>query len=111
MRLQLSRPVIELREHQIGALGQAAFGIEFAVSLMIQAAERCSQPAQGEDQTELCSAALDEQAKTHPPRKCQALLAFLLHCREWIPGGEANRDGQQLAFGCQILDREDELVI
>ena len=63
MRLQLSRPVIELGEHQIGAVGQAAFSIEFAVSLMIQAPERRSQPAQGEDQTELCSAALDDEAK------------------------------------------------
>jgi len=59
----------------------------------------------------LCSAALDGQAETHPPSKCQAVLAFLLHFREWIPGGEANRDGQQLALGCQILDREDELAI
>ena len=78
---------------------------------MIQAPERCSQPAQGEDQTELCCAALDDQAETHPPSKCQAVLAFLLHFRERIPGGEANRDDQQFAFGCQILDREDELVI
>src|SRR3954463_5117620 len=111
MRLQLSRPVIELRQYQIGAVGQAAFGIELAISLMIQAAERFSQPAQGADQTKLCSAALDERTETHPPRKCQALLAFLLHFREWIPGSEANRDGQQLALGCQILDREDKPVI
>ena len=111
MRLQLSRPVIELGEHQIGAVGQAAFGIGFAVSLMIQAPERRSQPAQGEDQTELCSAALDAQAETHPPSKCQAVLAFLLHFREGITGGEGNRDSQQLALGCQILDREDELLI
>src|SRR5580700_11198027 len=47
----------------------------------------------------------------HPPGTSQAVLAFLLHFREWIPGGEANRDGQQLALGCQILDRGDELVI
>src|SRR3954447_5544397 len=69
VRLQLSRPVIELSEHQIGAVGQAAFGIDFAVSLMIQAPESRSQPAQGEYQTELCSAALDAKAETHPPSK------------------------------------------
>ena len=111
VRLQLSRPVIELGEHQIGAVGQATFGAEFAVSIMIQAPELRSQPAQGEDQTELCSTALDDHAEMHPPGRCQAVLAFLLHFREWIPGGEANRDGQQLALGCQILDRKDELVI
>src|SRR5262245_25897471 len=78
---------------------------------MIQAPECRGQPAQGEDQTELCSEALDELAETHTPSKCQAVLAFPLHFREWIPGGEADRDGQELALCCQILDREDELVI
>src|SRR3954454_22532518 len=111
MRLQLSRPVIELREHEIRAVGQTALGIVFAISLMIQAAERFSQPAQGEDQTKLCSAALDERTKAHPPRKCQALLAFLLHFLEWIPGSETYRVGQQFALGCQIFDREDKPVI
>src|ERR1700676_5002467 len=59
---------------------------------MIQAPERRGQPTQGEDQTELCSAELDDQAETHPPGECQAVLAFLLHFREWVPGREANRD-------------------
>src|SRR5690348_17916208 len=50
-------------------------------------------------------------AETHPLSKCQAVLAFLLYSRERIPGGKANSDGQQLAIGYQIFDREDELAI
>ena len=62
------------------------------VFLMIQAAERRSQPTQGEDQAELRSAELDDQAETHPLGKREAVLAFRLHFREWVPCRETNRD-------------------
>ena len=92
MRLQLARPVVELGEHQIGAVRQATFGVKLAVVLMIQAPERRGQPTQSENYAELCSAELDDKAETHSPGEREAVLAFRLHFGEWVPGREANRD-------------------
>ncbi len=92
MRLQLARPVVELGEHQIGAVRQTTFGVKLAVVLMIQAPERRGQPTQREDQAELRSAELDDKAETYPPGKCETVLAFRLHFGEWVPGRKANRD-------------------
>src|ERR1700738_5011706 len=92
MRLQLACPVVELGEHQIGAVGQTTFGFKLAVVLMIQAPERRGDPTQSEDQAELRSAELDDKTETHPPGECEAVLAFRLHVGERVPCREANRN-------------------
>jgi hypothetical protein len=92
MRLQLAGPVVELGEHQIGAVCQTTFSVRLAVVLMIQAPERRGQPTQSEDQPELRSAELDDKAETHPLGEREAVLAFRLYFCEWVPGREANRD-------------------
>ena len=76
----------------MGLSGQTTFGVELAVILVIQAPERRGQPTQSQDQAELRSAELDDQAETHPLGKCEAVFAFRLHFREWIPGRQTNRD-------------------
>src|ERR1700676_2924343 len=59
---------------------------------MIQAPECRGQSSQGENQAELRSAQLEDQAETHPRGECKAVFAFRLHFHERIPGRQTNGD-------------------